>query len=704
MSWQEQILVLLTCAALAPLASCLVLLLVGKRWLGRGAGWLATGMMVLSFLACGWVVFLWLVRPEPGTILWKIPWIPLPSSPGQWLYLGMMVDSLTVAMMALVSGISLLVHLYSIGYMAGDSRYERFFAYLSLFTFAMMGIVLSHSLLMILIFWELVGLTSYLLIGFWFERRGPMLACTKAFVMNRIGDMGFLIGFGILFYQLGGRVFLPAVEGVNGTISMLGALTRPAPEGLGLDLAHPPMWLTWAGVALFFGAIGKSAQFPLHTWLPDAMEGPTPVSSIVHSATMVAAGVYLAARLQPILTPAAHLFVASVGLVTLVLGASMALVMTDIKRVLAYSTISQLGYMMLGVGTGAWSFALYHLMVHAFFKCSLFQCAGSVMHAAHHQQDMRYFGGLWRKMPITAGVYLVCLLVLGGASLPLTGLGLSGFYSKDGILAGAVHYGRALSEAGYWFGPLFYVVPMVVAYLTVLYMGRSFALTFLGRPRDEKIFAHAHEAPWTMLLPQTILAVLALLAAPGILPVLELINASSPANVLPGMIAHEPGQAMYEGFEAVHAGLGYGLGWVAALTVALVLYVPGFRYAERIAELPGVRWVYQWVVNKFYFDALYDQVISGLVRAVAGVAAAFDRHVVDGLVNLAGYLGRGLAAVAGWMDAWLVDGFYELTAATVQDAGEVLRTTHTGRVRAYLLALFAGLVAACLLVLVNLSR
>ena len=514
---------LLVFATLLPLVSSVVVLFTGKRILGHAAGWLATAVMGVSFACSVASLRLWLAH-EPETILWNLPWIPLPGSDAGWLYLGAMIDGLTVAMMTMVTGISTLVHLYSIGYMNGDKRFERFFAYLSLFTFSMLGIVISNSIMQLFVFWELVGLTSYLLIGFWFEKRGPQLACKKAFVMNRIGDMGFLIGFGILFCKLGGNVLLPAVHG--GMFEHIQLLI----EAEGYTMANPPMWLTAAGIGLFFGAIGKSAQFPLHTWLPDAMEGPTPVSSIVHSATMVAAGVYLTGRIYPILTPGAHLFIATIGLITLVMAACMALVMTDIKRVLAYSTLSQLGYMILGLGAGAYTYALFHLITHAFFKCCLFQCSGSVINAAHHQQDMRYYGGLIKKMPITAMCYLVCTLAIAGASIPFSDIGISGFYSKDGIIAGTINYGHALGHLDA-LASLFYWGPTLVAYLTVFYMARSFALTFLGEPRDKHLHEHAHEAPWTMWVPQVCLAAMAILTAPFLMGFwLNLITSSEPGT------------------------------------------------------------------------------------------------------------------------------------------------------------------------------
>ncbi len=688
---RQLILDLLITAFLAPLLSSVIVIFIGKRVMGKAAGWFATAVMAGAFGCSLYAAMLWMGIADHSPILLNIPWIPLPGTEAGWLYLGAMIDSLTIAMMTMVTGIAMLVHLYSVGYMAGDSRYERFFAFLSLFSFSMLGIVMANSVIMLFVFWELVGLTSYLLIGFWFEKRGPQLACKKAFVMNRIGDMGFLIGFGILFYKLGGVLLLPAAQG-----GMFDAL-RQVIEAEGHSITNPPLWLTAAGIGLFFGAIGKSAQFPLHTWLPDAMEGPTPVSSIVHSATMVAAGVYLTARLYPILTPGAHLFIATIGLITLVMAACMAMVMTDIKRVLAYSTLSQLGYMILGLGTGAYAFALFHLITHAFFKCCLFQCSGSVIHTAHHQQDMRYYGGLWRKMPITAACYLVCTLAIAGASLPWTNLGVSGFYSKDGIIAGAVHYGQAMILGGYSFGWIFYVGPMVVAYMTVFYMARSFTLTFLGKPRDKHLYDHAHEAPWTMVLPQVVLAVMAIITVPALLPYFDLIVATEPAQMVAGVLAPVPwlqqavdvaGHSV--GMTLTHTVLLMGLGWILMLGLGIALYLPGMKYSGKIAALPGINLLYTWAINKFYFDALYDTVVVNAFKALAIVVAAWDKYLVDGVVNLAGLLGKLLGWGVGWFDNNVVDAAVNGAATMAQNAGGTLRQTQSGRLRQYMLLLFTG--------------
>ena len=691
----------LVLATLLPLFSSTVIIFLGKRVLGPAkSGWGTTLVMGVSLLLSLIALFAWQTGDEPRqAVVWNVPWIPVPGTEAGWLYLGLLADSLTVALMVMVTGISFLVHVYSIGYMAGDKLYERFFAYLSLFTFSMLGIVTANGLMQLFVMWELVGLTSYLLIGFWYEKRGPQLACKKAFVMNRIGDAGFLVGFGILFAQLGAKVLLPAAVGQAGEPANMFPAIEAALAEAGHTLTDPPLWLTIAGIGLFCGAIGKSAQFPLHTWLPDAMEGPTPVSSIVHSATMVAAGVYLTARIYPILTPGAHLFIATIGLITLVMAACMALVMTDIKRVLAYSTLSQLGYMILGLGVGAWTYAVFHLVTHAFFKCCLFQCSGSVIHAAHHQQDMRYYGGLGRKLPHTRNAYAICTLAIAGASIPFTGLALSAFYSKDGIIAGAINYGELMGRLNGW-GNLFWLGPVIIAYVTPFYMARSFALTFLGKPRDQHLYDHAHEAPKTMLVPQYVLAVMAIVA--GWFFWKEMIVGAEPAMAgVPIQEAAALGRDDSHGMHITHAVLLQGFGWILALGAGLWMYKDGFARAEPIAKLPVVRQLHFWAYNKFGFDGLYDVFAVGVCKLVAVVSACVDKWFVDGLVNLVGYAGRFAARAVGMFDGKVIDGMVNGAASAAHGGGQILRTAQAGRVRGYVLTVFASAVILLLIVVIT---
>lgn len=680
---QELIRKLLFGATMLPLVSSIISLFFGKFMPGKQTGYFAVAIMVVSFV-CSFFAAVTFVSGDVASFSWLIPWIPIPGTEAGYLYVGLFCDELTVALMTMVTFISLLVHIYSIGYMEGDKRFGRFFCYLSAFTFSMLGIVTANGLMQLFVAWELVGLTSYLLIGFWFEKKGPQNACKKAFVMNRIGDTGFLIGFGILFAQLGGKVLLPAADG-----SMFDAIAAEL-GGKANIMQDPPMWLTIAGIGLFFGAIGKSAQFPLHTWLPDAMEGPTPVSSIVHSATMVAAGVYLTARIYPILTPAAHLFVCIVGLITLVMASFMAMVMTDIKRVLAYSTLSQLGYMILGVGSGAYIFALFHLITHAFFKCCLFQCSGSVINMAHHQQDMRYYGGLAKKMPLTAACYGVCMLTISGIGIGSFSV-LSGFYSKDGIIAGTYNYAH---ELGGW-GSLFLWGPLIVAYITPFYMARSFALTFLGKPRDQHLYDHVKEAPMTMVGPQIVLAICAIISVPWLLPWQDMIVATQESLVAMGVTWIPGVEEIEHGAHGIHLPLLYGLAGLLMIIVGIWMYKDGFGKADKLVKkVPFLKLFHTWAINKFYFDHLYDIFVVKMVKAIAAICSFVDKWGFDGLVNVAGCWTKGAARFTTWFDNRVVDGAVNGAANAARAGGQALRITQPGRIRVYVSLLFAGLIIA----------
>src|SRR5204863_5357542 len=412
------------------------------------AGWVGTTMIALSFVCSMGAMMSWYNRGtyngaewgfEKAPINMPMKWIPVGEGVNQthpgFLDIGIYVDSLTIAMFAMITLVATLVHIFSIGYMHEDKRFPRFFTYLGLFCFSMLGLVLGGTALQLFIFWELVGLCSYLLIGFWYEKKTASNAAIKAFVTNRVGDFGFLIGFGILFYHLG-NVTLPKMWQILGAAGTGQAIALPGGINFSAGL------LTVMGIGLFFGAVGKSAQFPLHVWLPDAMEGPTPVSALIHAATMVAAGVYLVARLFPILTPDAKLFIAIIGATTLTMAALIAVAQTDIKKVLAYSTLSQLGYMILALGLGSWVGGLFHLITHAFFKALLFLGSGSVIHAAHHEQELPQYGGLWKKIPVTAATFGIAVFAIAGTPY------FAGFYSKDMILQHAASFGHLSQEQG----------------------------------------------------------------------------------------------------------------------------------------------------------------------------------------------------------------------------------------------------------------
>ncbi len=529
---------LLIIATLLPLVSFLILVFLGRRMGSPLAGIVGTFFIAGSFVCSLAAMIVWLSMDTasgtaPGAggqpYIRLMDWLPV----GKWfsnngfLQIGVHVDSLTIVMFSMVTLVSTLVYVFSLGYMSEDKRFPRFFTYLSLFCFSMLGLVIGGTILQLFIFWELVGLCSYLLIGFWYEKKSASNAAIKAFVVNRVGDLGFLIGLGILFFNLGnvslmdvyrylgnagsvekGQIIvLPA----DGTPAALAGTIQPAIAEAGKPDAskynHMTVGLlTIMGIGLFFGAVGKSAQFPLHVWLPDAMEGPTPVSALIHAATMVAAGVYLVGRIFPILTPDAKLFIAIIGCITLTMAALIAMAQTDIKKVLAYSTLSQLGYMMLAMGIGSWVGALFHLITHAFFKALLFLGSGSVIHAAHHEQELGQYGGLWRKIPYTALTFGIAVLAIAGTPL------MSGYYSKHLIVGNAASFSWLAAKVGkgwgYW---LLFWVPTIIAYVTAFYMTRCWMLTFAGKPRNKHLYDHAHDTP-ILYIPLIALAVLSIIA------------------------------------------------------------------------------------------------------------------------------------------------------------------------------------------------
>ena len=552
----------------------------------------------------------------------SVTWFELGGTTVNW---GTIIDPLAVIMLGLVSFVALLIQVYSVGYMAGQARFGWYFAAHALFAGAMLALVLADNLLLLYITWELVGLGSYLLIGFWYERRSAAEAAKKAFVTTRIGDVGLLIGILILFKA-------------TGTFDMT-AIFDAAKAG---DIASST--LTWATLLIFLGAMGKSAQFPFHVWLPDAMEGPSPVSALIHAATMVAAGVYLVARMFPLfqLAPDTLLVVATIGLITAAIAAGMALVMTDLKRILAYSTISHLGFMMLALGAGGVAAAIFHLVAHAFAKALLFLGAGSVMHSLNEETDIRKMGGLRHRMPITAFTFLIGAVSLAG--IPPLG----GFFSKDELLV-AVLDGRH---------SLFLVLTLGVAFLSALYMARALFVVFYGPLKSGN--EHAHESPRVMTLPMVLLAVGA--AVVGFM-VLEF--GSSYEGFVSFLTDGE------HGFEfnvlltlvsiAVALG-GFGLGWAVYRRQLLSTEALILRYG----------WLHRLLVNKYYLDDLYQQVIDRVVLVFSRGVALFDRIVVN-------------------------DGGVNGTADSVRRSGYRIRYLETGMLQNYALAMALSIVVIALL-------
>jgi NADH-quinone oxidoreductase subunit L len=590
---------------LLPLASFLILGL-GGHWIKDRAHLVAVPAVAVSFLLS--VLALFDVASGHHTTLRLYTWL---TSGSLDIHIGLTVDRLTAVMLVLVTTVSALVHVYTIGYMHGEPGYARFFSYIALFTFSMLMLVLADNFLQLFVFWEAVGLCSYLLIGHWYERPSARAAATKAFIVNRVGDFGFILGllfvwttFGTLDYA---EVFAKATESTGATLNALSDLG---------GTWHVPV-LTMICLLLFMGAVGKSAQVPLHVWLPDAMEGPTPISALIHAATMVTAGVFMVARLAPLysLSPAAMTVVAVVGALTMMLGATIALTQTDIKRVVAYSTMSQLGYMIMACGLGAYGAGIYHLLTHGAFKALLFLGCGSVIIALHHEQDMRRMGGLKDKLPVTYWTFLIGSLALAG--FPLT----AGFFSKDDLLVSAWSSG--------FLGQVLALLGLLTALMTAFYSFRLVFVTFWGPSHvDSHHAGHVHEPSPTMTVPLIVLAVLSI--ATGYLGI-------------PGFL--EPMFPQPEGAE--HHG-GGATGVMLAATIMGLLGIGGAYYVYVLHPTLPDRWAQQWKaayelsLNKWYVDEFYDRTI---VRPTFAVAAELwkriDVAVIDGAVN-------GVARAVAW--------------------------------------------------------
>ena len=608
-----------------PLAAFLVNGLFGRRWLGHLTGVIASVAVGLSALvSIG--VFLEVLGGKTQTVV-----VPL----YRWIAVGdfsinvsALVDPLSSTMLLVVTVVSFLIFVYSNGYMAHDAGFYRFFTWLSLFVFAMLILVMADNYLLMFVGWEGVGLCSYLLIGFWFERPAPYYAAKKAFVMNRIGDWGYTIGIITIFLAFGSMNFLDVFNRLQAS-------------------AMPRDTLTLICVALFFGATGKSAQLPLYSWLPDAMEGPTPVSALIHAATMVTSGVYLVARSMPLFEAAGPSLqvVGIVGAITAIFAATIALVQFDIKRVMAYSTVSQLGYMFLALGVGAPAAAIFHLATHAFFKALLFLGSGSVIHGLGGEQDMRKMGGLRRKMPVTFWT----MLVAGGALAALPPL--AGFWSKDEILGAAFVNGQLI----------LYAIGILTAVLTAFYVTRALWMTFYGEPRDHHLFDHAHESPRVMTLPLMALAVgsAVLGIVIGFPPEQGFIHRFlSPVVEAAGVAERTPELATIVALAVVSVVAG-----AIGIAIGLLMYVRHRPDPAALTRAAGP--LYRVLVNKYYVDELYDHRFVEAARAFAGAAWAFDIHIIDGLANR-----------LGWALAM---------------GGQGLRRAQTGVVGNYALTIVAGL-------------
>ena len=623
------------------------------RWVGldkRIVSWIACSALGLSFLFSILIFFSLLqLAPEaraavPDKVLFD--WI---VSGDLKTVIGYKVDPLSIIMALVVSGVSFFIHIYSVGYMHNDPGFTRYFAYLNLFVFMMLTLVLANNFLLMFVGWEGVGLCSYLLIGFWFERDAPANAGKKAFVVNRVGDFGFLLAIFLIFVHLGTLEF----NGVFAGAHALDAVT-----------------VTLITLLLFVGAAGKSAQIPLYVWLPDAMEGPTPVSSLIHAATMVTSGVYMIARCNILysMAPVSMAAVAIVGAATAIFAASMGLLQFDIKRVLAYSTISQLGYMFLAVGVGAFSAGIFHLMTHAFFKGLLFLGAGSVMHAMSGELDMRNMGGIWKRTPITFWTFLIATLAIAG--IP----GFAGFFSKDEILWQTFNSGHRY----------LWLVGAVAAGMTAFYMFRLVFVTFLGRCRaSEEVKKHIHESPPIMTIPLIVLACLSVIGGyvgiPHVLggrnffheflaPVLgghpEGAGHAAFSLVKPAFASGGAGEGAGINMELLLMGVSVAIA-IIGICIAFYLYIWKTEVPKRLGK--RFKTIYTIVFNKYYVDEIYEACfVNSTKRLGTFLWRKFDDGIIDRSVNL----------VADLM-LWL---------------GGVLRRIQTGRVQGYALGIILGAV------------
>jgi NADH-quinone oxidoreductase subunit L len=669
---------------LLPLASFVVISLLIRPFLDRVS--VLSGFVLIGCLIAALVLSLGTLAATAGGAVPEFAPHPWLDAGGATIALGLLVDPLTAIMLVVVTGVSLAVQVYSLGYMRGDPSYSRYFAYMSLFTGAMIGLVLSSNIVQLYVFWELVGVASYLLIGFWHHRPAAAVAAKKAFIITRIGDVGFLLAI-LYLYRQGDRFAAAGLDPFH--IPDIWQAAQPLAAG-GAVLGGAA--LTWVLLGIFAGAAGKSGQFPLHAWLPDAMEGPTPVSALIHAATMVTAGVYMVARSNALfqLTPSASHIVAIVGAFTAIFAASIGLVQNDIKRVLAYSTVSQLGYMFLALGVGAYWVAVFHLFTHAFFKALLFLCSGSVIHAMSGEQDMRNMGALKDKIPITHWTMFVGSVAIAG--IP----GLAGFFSKDEIL-----WQTFSSPLG---SRALYTVGLATAGMTAFYMWRLMNMTFYGKSRvSAEAASHLHESPATMTIPLSVLAVGSVLGGWIGVPKLwtffgdgfrlfetwlEPVFTSRAAHAA-AEAAHATGEAHHDtGTEWLLMGVSVT---VALVGIALARYMYHIRPELSDSMQASLRPLHKLLLNKWYVDEIYNALfVTGLSKGGGLLLGAFDRGVVDGTVNAVGRVTRGTSSASMWSDTWIVDGAVRFGAFMVKAMSCPVRLIQTGQVQSYALYVVVG--------------
>ncbi|MEJ2672616.1 MAG: NADH-quinone oxidoreductase subunit L [Deltaproteobacteria bacterium] len=612
-----------------PFVGFLINGLVGKSLPKKVVGTIGSATVGLSFLLTVVIFLEFLKLPADARSVEKVVYTWIASGPFQ-VSVAYLIDPLSLVMMLVVSGVSALIHVYSIGYMYDDEGFYRYFSFLNLFVFAMLTLVSANNFLLMFVGWEGVGLCSYLLIGFWYEKQSASDAGKKAFVVNRIGDFGFLLGIFLLFWTFGSLNFKEVF-----------ALASKYPVGSGV--------ITAITLFLFLGATGKSAQIPLYTWLPDAMEGPTPVSALIHAATMVTAGVFMVARCSTlyVLAPISLTVVAAVGALTAIYAATIGIAQFDIKRVLAYSTVSQLGYMFLACGVGAFTSGIFHLMTHAFFKALLFLGSGSVIHGMHGEQDMRHMGGLKKYQPITYWTFILATLAISGI------FPFAGFFSKDEILFHSFASGHYV----------FWGIATVAAFITAFYMFRAVFMTFHGEERFDPHHVHPHESPPSMAIPLMALGALSVVGGFIGFPIIEGANKFRDflAPAITPMVHEAHAPAWFEVTMMI-----FSMAVAAAgIFLAYKMYMKQPELPEKVTEKIPV--VYDLVYNKYYVDEIYDAAVVEPIKSGSDFLwHGMDEKVVDGAVN-------GSATTVGWLSSHL-------------------RKLETGFVQNYALAILIGVV------------
>lgn len=650
------------------------------RWVVNG---IACGTIGLSFIiSCG-VLLYYTGLPAEGRTLTVTLW--------PWLHLGgvqadvaFLIDPLSLTMMMVVTGVGTIIHIYATGYMAHDQNYPRFFTYMNLFCFAMLLLVMGSNLFMMFIGWEGVGLCSYLLIGFWYEEKANATAGMKAFIVNRVGDFGFVIGVLLLFWSLVavGHPTVTFTE-LREVAPLLGALNW---GGVGV--------VTLICLFLFVGATGKSAQIPLYVWLPDAMAGPTPVSALIHAATMVTAGVYMIGRLNFLFTmaPAAQMTVATIGFATALFAATIGFAQNDIKKVLAYSTVSQLGYMFGAMGMMAYAAGIFHLVTHAFFKACLFLGSGSVIHGMGGIQDMRHMGGLRKFMPITYKTFLLATIAIAGI------FPFAGFFSKDEILWKAY-------DSGHY---VLWMMGLTAAIGTAIYMFRLVGMTFFGtlaNPPEGKEAVHPHESPWSMTIPLILLASLAVVG--GLLGVPQALGSLvgwEHSNLLEGWLAPVLGGEVAGLEHHTVPVVEYGL-MIFSVALAMTGSYMGYVFYTRRKDIPTqlakkYRGLHRLLLNKYFVDELYDRVFVKNLLRLNRFLAFFDNKVIDGVVNGSGILTKLVSSISGWIDRIFVDGAVNFVADFTLLMGKKAKLIQTGQIQSYLTIALGAVVALLLIKLI----